>query len=224
MAQVGFSQETVTKNLGDFDSVKVFDKISVQLIPSDENKMEISGNNNADVEIVNKNGELKIRMPFGKMLSGDDVTALLYFKKIENIEASEGAYISSEKPLEQISLAINSKEGSEIKLKLEVQKVTVRINSGGTIELEGTAQNQDIVISSGGDLKKACKLYKQPLVSMQAVKLIFVLLIWLMPRLGREERLPFSGNRNKSTRKPCLAEPLRRVIDSFFKLAVDDFF
>ena len=30
IAQTGFSQETTSKNLGDFDTVKVFDKISVQ--------------------------------------------------------------------------------------------------------------------------------------------------------------------------------------------------
>ena len=35
ITQMVFSQETTSKNLGDFDAVKVFDKISVQLIQSD---------------------------------------------------------------------------------------------------------------------------------------------------------------------------------------------
>ena len=35
ITQMGFSQVSNTKILGDFDAVKVFDKISVQLIPSD---------------------------------------------------------------------------------------------------------------------------------------------------------------------------------------------
>lgn len=153
IAQIGFSQEKITKNLGDFDEIKVLDKISVQLIPSNENKIEISGKNNSDVELINKNGELKIRMPLDKFLKGDDVTALLYFKKIESVEASEGSYISSEKPFKQISLAINSKTGSHIKLNLEVQKVKVRSASGGIVELEGTAKNQEVIISTGGILK-----------------------------------------------------------------------
>ena len=85
IAQIGFSQEKITKNLGDFDAIKVLDKISVQLIPSNENRIEISGKNNSDVEIINKNGELKIRMPLDKFLKGDDVTALLYFKKIKSL-------------------------------------------------------------------------------------------------------------------------------------------
>ena len=153
IAQIGFSQEKITKNLGDFDEIKVLDKISVQLIPSNENRIEISGKNNSDVEIINKNGELKIRMPLDKFLKGDDVTALLYFKKIESVEASEGSYISSEKTFKQISLAINSKTGSHIKLNLEVQKVKVRSASGGIVELEGTAKNQEVIISTGGILK-----------------------------------------------------------------------
>ncbi|HLF50986.1 head GIN domain-containing protein [Flavobacterium sp.] len=153
IAQIGFSQEKITKNLGDFDEIKVLDKISVQLIPSNENRIEISGKNNSDVEIINKNGELKIRMPLDKFLKGDDVTALLYFKKIESVEASEGSYISSEKPFKQIALAINSKTGSHIKLNLEVQKVKIRSASGGIVELEGTAKNQEVIISTGGILK-----------------------------------------------------------------------
>ena len=93
LSQIGFSQESTTKNLGDFDAVKVFDKISLQLIPSEESKIELSGKNSSEVEIVNNNGELKVRMPIGKFLSGEDVTALLYYKNIQSLDACEGSYI-----------------------------------------------------------------------------------------------------------------------------------
>ena len=152
LAQIVFSQETTTKNLGDFDAVKVFDKISLQLIPSEESKIELSGKNSSEVEIINNNGELKVRMPIGKFLSGEDITALLYYKNIQSLDACEGSYVSSEKVINQISYSLNSKEGAEIKLKLDVQKLSIRATSGGIINLEGTAKNQDIVISSGGVL------------------------------------------------------------------------
>lgn len=152
LAQIGFSQETITKNLGDFDAVKVFDKITLQLIPSEESKIELSGKNSSEVEIVNNKGELKVRMPIGKFLSGEDVTALLYYKNIQSLDACEGSYVSSEKAIKQISFSLNSKEGAEIKLKLDVQKLSIRATSGGIINLEGTAKNQDIIISSGGVL------------------------------------------------------------------------
>ena len=152
IAQMVFSQETATKNLGDFDAVKVFDKISVQLIQSEENKIELSGKNSSEVEIVNNNGELKVRMPIGKFLSGEDVTALLYFKNIQSLDACEGSYVSSEKIIKQLSFSINSKEGAEVKLKIEVQKLTVRATSGAKINIKGTAKNQDIIITSGAVL------------------------------------------------------------------------
>lgn len=152
LSQMGFSQENSTRNLGDFYAVKVFDKISLQLIPSEESKIELSGKNSSEVEIVNNNGELKIRMPIGNFLSGEEVTALLYYKNIQSLDACEGSYVSSEKEINQFSFSLNAKEGAEIKLKLEVQKLSIRATSGGIINLEGTAKNQDIIISSGGVL------------------------------------------------------------------------
>jgi hypothetical protein len=168
ITQMGFSQETTTKNLGDFDAVKVFDKISVQLIPSEENKIELSGKNSLEVEIINNNGDLKIRMPIGKFLSGEGVTALLYYKNIQSLDACEGSYVSSEKAIKQISFSLNSKEGAEIKLKLDVQKLSIRSTSGGIINLEGTAKNQDIVISSGGVLNAKDFQTEQTNVSISA--------------------------------------------------------
>ena len=58
-AQLAYSQ--ITKNFGDFSSVKAYDRINVTLVKSNESKVEIKGDD-SDVEIVNKNGELKIRM------------------------------------------------------------------------------------------------------------------------------------------------------------------
>ena len=59
LVQVAYSQ--TSKNFGDFSAVKVYDRISVTLVKSSENKIQVKGDD-PDVEIVNKNGELKIRM------------------------------------------------------------------------------------------------------------------------------------------------------------------
>ena len=168
LSQMCFSQETTTKKLGDFDAVKVFDKISLQLIPSEESKIELSGKNSSEVEIVNDNGELKVRMPIGKFLSGEDVTVLLYYKNIQSLDACEGSYVSSEKAIKQISFSLNAKEGAEIKLKLDVQKLSIRATSGGIINLEGMAKNQDIIISSGGVLNAKDFQTEQTNVSISA--------------------------------------------------------
>ena len=151
LTQLTFAQKT--RNIGDFNEVRVFDKINVKLIPSSENKVVITGNRANEVEAVNKNGILKVRMPFPKLLSGNDIIVKLYFKKLENITASEGSYVSGESTFKQTILNLNAKAGAEIKVTVDVEKVNVMANAGGIIDLAGTALNQDVVITSGGMLK-----------------------------------------------------------------------
>ena len=147
-SSIAFGQ--VTKNLGDFDKISTFDKIDVMLIPSSENKIVIDGNGAAEVEIINKNGELKIRMPFTKILSGDNISVILYFKNITEVKANEGSRIACSEILKSTSFVVNAKEGSQVKLQLETQKLVGRIANGSTVTLSGSATNQDILVNSGG--------------------------------------------------------------------------
>ena len=142
----------VTRDLGDFDEVKVFDKLNVKLIASTENKIVITGNRENEVEVVTKNGELKLRMPFPQLLAGEDISIELYYKNIESIEASEGSHVSSDAPFKQTQININAKSGAEISLDLDVAKASIRAVSGGIIKLSGNAINQDVTIASGGIL------------------------------------------------------------------------
>jgi hypothetical protein len=150
----------ITRNLGDFDEVKVFDKINVKLIPASENKIIITGDRSDEVEIVNKNGELKIRMPFPQLLTGDAITVKLFFKNIESITASEGSYVSSETDFKQTLLDLNAKSGAEINVAIDVEKAIIKASAGGIIDVCGTAINQDVIITSGGILK-AIDLYTE---------------------------------------------------------------
>lgn len=151
VSQVSFAQ--LTKTLGDFSSLKVYDKLTVKLIASTENKVVISGNREKEVEVVTNNGELKLRMPFPQLLSGDDIAIKLYYKNIDDITANEGSSVSGDAIFKQTIFNLNAKEGAQIKLKVDAQKVNVKAVTGGIIELSGAAINQDVVIMSGGVLK-----------------------------------------------------------------------
>ncbi|MFV8341565.1 head GIN domain-containing protein [Flavobacterium sp. XS2P39] len=166
VSQITISQ--VTRNLGDFDQLKVFDKINVKLISSSENKVVITGDRADEVETVNKNGELKIRMPFPQLLSGNNIIVKLYFKNIEGIVANEGSYISADATFKQTILDLNAKAGSEINITIDVDKVNVKANAGGIIELSGKALNQDVLITSGGILKAADLHTSQTSISVAA--------------------------------------------------------
>jgi hypothetical protein len=160
--------QIVTKNPGDFTSLKVFDQISVQLIPSPESKVEISGNRASNVQVVNKNGELKIKMPLEKLLQGETIEAKVFYQKLETVEASEGSYVISEAPIKTINFSLNAKEGAEIRIALEVQRATIKINSGGKIKVTGTTDNQDIVLTSGGELDAEKFISKQTTINLKA--------------------------------------------------------
>lgn len=167
VSQMVFSQE-ITKNVGDFSIVKVFDRISVQLIPASENKVIITGNKKEDVELINKNGELKIRMALKKLLKGDNVEATVYYKNLEGIEASEGSFVGCDAIVETTNFILNAKEGSEIKVKLNTNKTTIKASSGGKIIVSGTTDNQDILVNSGAILEAKDFKSKQTTISINA--------------------------------------------------------
>lgn len=166
VSQITFAQ--VTKKIGDFNQLKVYDKLKVELIESSENKVVISGNRENEVEVVNKNGELKLRMPFPKLLSGEDISIKLYFKSIDGITASEGSYVSSDAVFKQTILDLSAKEGSEIYLELDTQKANVKAVTGGIIELIGKAINQDVSIMSGGSLRSKGLKTSQTTITVSA--------------------------------------------------------
>ncbi len=163
-----YLQAQVTKNLGDFDSVKVFDKLTVKLVPSNENKVSITGTRANEVEVINKNGEVKLRMPFPKLLAGNDIKIELYFKKIESIDASEGSYVSCDLPFKQTILSVNVKEGAQIKAAFDTEKATIRAVSGGILDLTGKTNNQTITIASGGVLQAKDLISSQTTVNVSA--------------------------------------------------------
>ena len=165
---IQFANAQVNRNLGDFDQVKVFDKITVKLIAANENKMVITGSRADEVEAVNKNGDLKIRMPFPKLLSGDDIIVKLYFKNLESISVSEGSFVSSEADFKQTTLDLNAKSGGEIKLVLDLDKVNVKAFAGGIVSISGKATNQNVTITSGGILNAKNLHTSQTSISVSA--------------------------------------------------------
>jgi hypothetical protein len=148
VSSVAFSQ--VEKKLGEFTKVTTFDQIDLQLIKSDENKIIIQGSEAKEVEVVNKNGELKIRMPLTKLLQGDNISVTLYYTKLEALEANEGSRIAASELVRSHGFEIIIKEGAEIKLnEVEFVNLNARIGNGSILELIGTSRFADILVNSG---------------------------------------------------------------------------
>lgn len=146
-----FSQ--TEKKVGDFNKVTSFDRIEVKLITSNENKVILDGDNAEEVELVNKNGELKIRMPLTKLLSGEDIFVTVYFKDLEAVEANEGSKISCETTLESNIFGIIAKEESKIDIKVNTEKLNCRLANGSILKISGAAENQKLVLNSGANFE-----------------------------------------------------------------------
>lgn len=166
ITQLNYSQTTI--NLEDFDVLKVFDQLNVTLIPSNENKVIITGKNESSFEAVNKNGILKLRMSITKILSGADTKVTLYFKNIESIDANEGSIVSCKDVFKQTTMEVSVQEGAMIEVELDVDKTTAKLNSGGIINLSGKAVTQKATITSGGILNAKHLETSQTTVSVSA--------------------------------------------------------
>jgi len=151
LAQLSNAQ--VKKDVGEFTKIKAFDQITVELVPSDQERIEIVGTRSDEVEVINKNGELKIRMRTGKLLDGEEIDAKVFFKKLTSIDANEGSFIGCDQAFKQPSIYASAQEGAQVKITLDVENVEVKAATGGKIKLSGTAKNQDVSLGAGGILE-----------------------------------------------------------------------
>ncbi|WP_298417881.1 head GIN domain-containing protein [uncultured Kordia sp.] len=145
-----FAQKPLEKQVGDFNEVKVFDLIEINLIKSDENKVVITGADVEDVEIINKKGKLKIRMKFDRIFDGNQTFVEVYYTSISVIDANEGAEIVSNETMTIPFLKLKAQEGGKIIVGLDVDNLEVRAVSGGIIETSGKVKHQEVTLNTGG--------------------------------------------------------------------------
>lgn len=150
---VQLSSAQVKRDVGSFSRIKVFNAISVELIASDVNRIEISGNLQDEVETVNKNGTLHIRMALKKSFEGEKVTAKLYYKDIIDIQANEGSFVTSSSKISEKLLSVEARHGSTIQLGLNVDKLNIRAVTGGVVEVNGKAKSLSANLGTGGIMK-----------------------------------------------------------------------
>jgi hypothetical protein len=142
------AQTTVTKNLGDFSILKVYNGIEVELIKSSDQKFQITGQKSESVSIKNIDNTLKISLPFSlnpnKNLAKNEVLVTIYYNKnIDVIDANEASTITA-KEIRQDKLEVNAQEKAFINLVIVVKHLEVRASSGGVIKLTGTTKNQNV--------------------------------------------------------------------------------
>ncbi|MEL6919091.1 MAG: head GIN domain-containing protein [Bacteroidota bacterium] len=147
---ITFSQSIIDKNVGDFNEIKVFDLIEVNLIKSDENRILIKGDNVYDIKWVNKKGVLKLRMQLEKKFQGEHTLIEVYYTDLDIIDGNEGAKIVCNELVEKDRIALKAQEGAQITIGMDVENVDVRAVTGGIVKASGLAKSQYIVLNTGG--------------------------------------------------------------------------
>ena len=147
-----FSQSIVERNIGDFNRLKVYDLLNIELIKSSINKVEISGEFPSFTIVKNKNGELKIRMGLEKRFRGSKTNVKLYYKKIDKINTHEGAIVFSKDTIKQEKILIKADSGSIQDYILDVKDISTKINTGSIVYLTGKTDRHIGKITTGGEL------------------------------------------------------------------------
>ncbi|CAM1357947.1 head GIN domain-containing protein [Tenacibaculum soleae] len=150
MSVLASAQTTITKSLGEFSTIKVYNGIDVELIKSTENKITVTGEKAEKVTIKNKNNTLKISLKFPETTADGKVKVKLNYATIlKIIDANEGATITG-KGIKQTQIEIKAQEGAFINMVVDVKHLKVKSSSGAVIKLSGTTKNQNVNADLGG--------------------------------------------------------------------------
>ncbi|EAR14366.1 hypothetical protein RB2501_03040 [Robiginitalea biformata HTCC2501] len=144
------AQQMIDREVGNFHEIKVFDLIEVNMIRSDENRIVIKGDRAGDIEFVNRDGVLKLRMEFDKKFRGEDTLIEVYYTDILVVDANEGARITCNEMIEQDRIELRAQEGARIEVGMKVRDAEIRAVTGGMVYASGLATNQVITLNTGG--------------------------------------------------------------------------
>ena len=145
-------QSKIDRNLGDFSKVAVYDGINLELIKSDENKVEITGKNTNFVVVKNKNGDLKIRLNLERRFSGDKTKVSLFYKTLYNIISHEGSNVFSKDTIKQADLNVKANTGSTLNFIVSLNTLNTTSATGSTVNLSGNAKYHDCSTSTGAEI------------------------------------------------------------------------
>lgn len=144
-----------TRALEAFQYLDVSGSISVELIPSDEHRIEIEmlrGDvENLISEVRSKTLKLKFKTKGFNWNSSNKNKAnvKVYYERLNGIDASAGSNVKSNSDVVSDNMEIDVSSGASVKVSFEVEELDVDISSGGSVKVSGEATRQHVDISSG---------------------------------------------------------------------------
>ena len=138
-------------NVSEFINLKVYSGIEVKLIPSNENKLLISGEDRMDVVAKIKGQTLKIRHSLEHILNPTfTYVELFHTGLLDEINLYQGSSLNADSTYRQTSISLKVQEGATMNFKFEGEKLTSVVSTGGKLFLKGKVTNHRSYVSGGG--------------------------------------------------------------------------
>jgi len=147
------SQKIASRELKDFNSIRLAGQITAFLIPGDENKIYIESKD-VEVEKINtsvEDNELTVKL-LSHLFKNPTVYVEITFKELEEIKAMADAEVNFKKPVVQNKFQIKSTSGANIELKTDTRKLSLDAFQGGQVVIKGKTDSLEAYINTGGIL------------------------------------------------------------------------
>lgn len=142
--------QDVEESLGKFSELKTFNAVEVEVIPSSENRIVITGHSKNDLKYNIVKDRLEIRLGLDNIWSKNDTRITVYTKNLRTIDANEGSLVTVSGEMKGEELTFRTQEGANIEAKVNGRKINAKAVSGGKVTLEGKAEEQVVDINTGG--------------------------------------------------------------------------
>lgn len=150
LSTIAVSQTSITKELSDFTSLKIYSGIQVELVKSDKQELVITGKKSEEVKVKNLKKTLKITFSFLKRPADNTVKAILYYTKdIPNIYVTEGAIVTA-KSFKQTTLTISAQDDALVNMLVDIKYLTINVATSASVKLSGKAKNTGITTTTNG--------------------------------------------------------------------------
>lgn len=156
LKKVDGSGNVVTKNRNiseSFTSVSASNGLEVILEQSTNSQVKVEADDNLQEHIITevKEGELKIYSDVN-IRNSKAKKVYVQMAKLNSLETSSGAFVTSSNVMESTSMDISASSGSEIDLKINASTVNCDSSSGSEIKLGGKADKLETESSSGSSI------------------------------------------------------------------------
>ncbi|WP_029036383.1 head GIN domain-containing protein [Salinimicrobium xinjiangense] len=142
--------QDVNESLEHFTELKVFNGLEVEVVPSKENRIEITGHSKNEVKFNIVDNRLEVRLKLSNLWSQDNTRIRIYGKSLEVIDANQASVVEVTGLLEGEVLTFRAQEGANIIARVNSLKISSKVVTKGKIKLEGKTEEQTVEINTGG--------------------------------------------------------------------------